>query len=61
MLEEKRGSSFRAITALIGTILLLFALYLLNKENFLYGGAIGVIGILFITISLFPYIKATLV
>jgi hypothetical protein len=59
MLEEKRGSTFRAISALIGTVFLFIALYFLNQENFLYGGILGIIGILFITISIFPYMKFT--
>ena len=59
MLKGKRGNSIRVISSIAGSCLLLLGLYFLNKKDFLYGGAIGIIGILLITISIFPYIKAT--
>ena len=58
MLKEKRGYAIRTMFAIIGSAILLASLYMLNKENFLYGGVLGIVGILLITISIFPYIKA---
>ena len=59
MIQGKRGNTFRTISAIIGSAILLAAMYLLDQENFLYGGILGVVGILLITVSIFPYIKSS--
>ena len=56
---KKRGSMLKPIIAIIGASLLLLALYFLNKENFLYGGILGVIGILMLAGSMLPFVKSS--
>jgi len=58
MIQGKKGSYFRIISSIFGSALLLIALYFLNQEKFLYGGVMGIIGILLITISTLPFIKS---
>lgn len=49
----------RPIIAILGACLLVLALYFLNQEDFLYGGVLGIIGILMIAVSAFPFIKSS--
>ncbi|MFH1326644.1 MAG: hypothetical protein ABIH59_00770 [archaeon] len=57
MVKNKRGSFFKVISAIVGAVLFLAALFFLNQENVLNAAIFGVIGILLITISALPFIK----
>jgi predicted membrane-bound mannosyltransferase len=56
---NKKGSALRIISAILGGILFLIALYFLNKEQLMQATVIGVIGVLLITVSLFPFLRST--
>ena len=58
MLSGKKGYWYRAVLAIIGSVELLVALYLLNKEKIIEAAILGITGILLITISVFPFIES---
>lgn len=53
----KRGSFLRVLSAITGSAIFLVAIYFLNKDDFLNTAIFGVIGVLLIAISAFPFIR----
>lgn len=57
---DKKGSVLRIASAIVGTSLFLIGVYLLNADRMLEAAFTGVIGVLLITISTFPFIKSSI-
>ena len=57
MITCKKGYWYRAIFAIIGSVMILAGLYFLNQESFVEAAILGVLGVLLITISVFPLTK----
>ncbi|MEK6917936.1 MAG: hypothetical protein AABW51_03215 [Nanoarchaeota archaeon] len=57
MIKNKKGYWYRAIFAIVGSVMLLVGIYLLNQNNFVEAAVLGILGILLITISVFPFAK----
>jgi hypothetical protein len=60
MITGKRGYWYRAIFAIIGSIMLLIALFYLNQEKVVNTAVFGIVGVLLITISIFPFVKSNI-
>jgi len=56
---NKRGSTLRAIFAVVGAIFFLIAIYFLNVNEILQAAIFGIIGILLIAITSLPLIKSS--
>lgn len=57
MIKSKRGYWYRTFLAIIGSIMLLIGLYYLNQAKIVETAIFGIIGVLLITVSVFPFIE----
>jgi uncharacterized membrane protein YccC len=52
---RKKGASLRIISAMVGIILVLLAVYYIINEELIYGSVFGIFGVLIIALSLMVY------